>query len=48
MLLNKVAGPVEAGAGLGMLPFVSMIVSAFWRRILHDIPETWDKWRGKP
>ena len=46
-LVNKLAGPVEAGAGLGMLPFVSMIVAAFWRRIVSDIPGMWDKWRGE-
>lgn len=47
MLINRLAGPIEAGSGLGMLPFVSMMVAAFWRRILRDIPEVWDKWRAK-
>ena len=46
-LVNKLAGPVEAGVGLGMLPFVSMIVAAFRCRILSDIPIMWDKWRGE-
>ena len=48
LVLVKIAGPMEAGAGLGMLPFVSMIVSAFWRRIVSDIPAMWGKWRDKP
>ena len=45
---NKVMGPFEAGAGLTMLPFVSMISGGFWRRVARDIPDMWDKWRGKP
>jgi hypothetical protein len=48
LVLTKIAGPIEAGSGLGLLPFVSMIVSAFWRRIVSDIPSMWDKWRDKP
>lgn len=46
LVLGKMIGPLEGGAGLGMLPFVSMLVSAFWRRLLADIPAAWDKWRG--
>lgn len=46
--VNKVLGPFEAGAGLTMLPFVSMIAGGFWRHVAKDIPAIWDKWRGKP
>lgn len=48
MVANRVAGPFEPGAGLAMLPFVSMIAGGFWRHVARDIPAMWDKWRGKP
>lgn len=46
--VNRVLGPFEAGSGLTMLPFVSMIAGGFWRHVARDIPAMWDKWRGKP
>ena len=48
MVANRLAGPFEAGAGLAMLPFVSMIAGGFWRHVARDVPAMWDKWRGKP
>ena len=48
MTVNKVFGPLEAGSGLAMLPFVSMLAGGFWRHVARDIPAMWDKWRGKP
>ena len=47
--VNKFAGPLEAGSGLTMLPFVSMIAGGFWRQAARRVPELWDKWwGGKP
>ena len=48
MTFSKVFGPFEAGSGLAMLPFVSMLAGGFWRHVARDIPAMWDKWRGKP
>lgn len=44
---SKVFGPFEAGTGLTMLPFVSMIAGGFWRQVAKDPWAVWDKWRGK-
>lgn len=48
ILANRLAGPFEAGAGLTLLPFVSMIAGGFWRQVAKDPMAMWDKWRCKP
>lgn len=47
LAVNRVFGPLEAGAGLSVLPFVSMMAGGFWRTVARDVPDIWAKWRGK-
>ena len=48
LAVNRVFGAQEAGVGLSVLPFVSMVAAGFWRHVARDIPAMRDKWRGKP
>ena len=44
----KIAGPLEAGAGLAMLPFVSMMAGGFWLHAAQLVQRWLAKWDGKP
>ena len=44
---NKLAGPIEAGTGLAMLPFVSAMAGGFWRHGALLAQRWLAKWEGK-
>ena len=48
IVLNKIMGPLEHGAGMAMLPFVSMVAAGFWLQAARLVPKWLEKWQSKP